>query len=44
MLSVQQGVRRGQREKTEKTKAMPWCGSGFVFSVFAVGRKLRVLR
>jgi hypothetical protein len=44
MLSVQTGVMQGQEEKTEKTKAGPWTGSAFVFSVFAVGRKLRVLR
>jgi hypothetical protein len=47
MLSVQKGERRGQEEKTERTKAMPpmRCGgAAFVFSVFAVGRKLRVLR
>jgi hypothetical protein len=42
MLTVQEGVRR--EEKTKKTKAMPWSGAAFVFSVFAVGRKLRVLR
>jgi len=35
---------RGQEEKTEKTKTMPWFGADFVFSVFAVVRKLRVLR
>jgi len=31
-------------EKTTKTKAMPWCGAAFVFTVFADGRKLRVIR
>jgi len=37
-------MRRGQDEKTEKTKAMPGIGAAFVFSVVAAGRKLRVLR
>jgi hypothetical protein len=35
---------RGQEQKTEKTKTMPGFGAAFVFSVFAVVRKLRVLR
>jgi hypothetical protein len=35
---------RGQKEKTEKTKGMPWSGAAFVFSVFAAGRKLGVVR
>jgi hypothetical protein len=48
MLSVQERDQEsesgGPEKKTKKTKAMPLCGAAFVFSDFAAGRKLRVLR
>jgi len=43
MLSVQEEMRRSRHEKTKKTKTLPGLGAAFVFSVFAAGRKLRVI-